>query len=397
MRKGILLVAGLALPLAASEVPAGTKIEVRLTTRVGSATSKAKDAFQAVVIAPVVAGDSIVIGTNTKAIGHVKEAKPAAAADQQAILDLVFDQLEDAKGATAPISARLTAIDNARETVDKDGRILGIVASKTGSARLDQGIGKVADRYPGLAELLGTAKKAIVGETDASINYQPGVEMTIEVTKALNWTGQVTIADVASITPEADLARLVNSQPFQTRAEKPPKESDITNLMFLASEQELIRAFEAAGWSQAKQLNGESKFETFRAMAEDRGYKEAPVSILFLDDRPPDLAFEKANNTFSARHHLRIWRRPGVFGGKPVWVSSSTHDTGIDFSEENRTFIHKIDAYIDRERAKVVNDLMFTGMVKGLALVDRPSVPAKGYNATGDQILTDGRMAVLRF
>ena len=256
MRTGVLLVAGLALPLAASEVPAGTKIEVRLTTRVGSATSKAKDTFQAVVIAPVVAGDSIVIGTSTKAIGHVKEAKPAAAADQQAILDLVFDQLEDAKGATAPISARLTAIDNARETVDKDGRILGIVASKTGSARLDQGIEKVADKYPGLAELLGTAKKAIVGETDASINYQPGVEMTIEITKALNWTGQVTVADVANITPEADLARLVNSQPFQTRAEKPPKESDITNLMFLASEQELIRAFEAAGWSQAKQLNG---------------------------------------------------------------------------------------------------------------------------------------------
>ena len=132
-------------------------------------------------------------------------------------------------------------------------------------------------------------------------------------------------------------------------------------------------------------------------MAEDRGYKEAPVSILFLDDRPPDLAFEKTNNTFSARHHLRIWRRPGVFGGKPVWVSSSTHDTGIDFSEENRTFIHKIDPHIDRERAKVVNDLLFTGTVKGLALVDRPSVPAKGYNATGDQILTDGRMAVLRF
>jgi len=46
--------------------------------------------------------------------------------------------------------------------VDKDGRILGIVASQTGSARLDQGINKVAEKYPGLAELLSTAKKSVV-------------------------------------------------------------------------------------------------------------------------------------------------------------------------------------------------------------------------------------------
>jgi len=45
----------------------------------------------------------------------------------------------------------------------------------------------------------------------------------------------------------------------------------------------------------------------------------------------------------------------------------------------------------------VVNDLLFTGMIKGLSLVDRPGVPTKGFNATGDQILTDGRMAVLSF
>ena len=392
-----LLAAGLAGSLIGAQIPAGTKLELRLTSKVNSATARARDAFQAVVIAPVVAGDSIVLGTGTKVAGHIKEVKPAEAADQQTTLDLSFDRLEDSKGAGVTIDAKLTAVDNARETVDKDGRILGIVASKTGSARLDQGINKVAEKYPGLAELLGTAKKSIVGETDASINYPPGVEMTIELTKPLDWIGEVKVPSVAPIPPTADLARLVNSEPYLTRAEKPPKPSDITNLMFLASEDELTRAFEGAGWSQAKQLNGESKLETFRAMVEDRGYKEAPVSTLLLDDRPADLAFEKINNTFAARHHLRIWRRPGLFNGKPVWVCSATHDTGIDFSEENRTFIHKVDFYIDRERAKVVNDLMFTGMVKGLALVDRPSVPTRGYNATGDQILTDGRMAVLRF
>ena len=81
--------------------------------------------------------------------------------------------------------------------------------------------------------------------------------------------------------------------------------------------------------------------------------------------------------------------------GKPVWVCAATHDTGIDFSEENHTFIHKIDPQIDRERAKVVNDLLLTGMVESLAVVDRPKVPTKSRNATGDELITDGRQAVV--
>ena len=136
---------------------------------------------------------------------------------------------------------------------------------------------------------------------------------------------------------------------------------------------------------------------SFRAMAEDRGYKEAPVSILLLDGHPPDLVFQKQTDTFNARHHLRIWHRPEQFYGRDVWVCSATHDTGIAFSEQDRTFIHKVDGNIDRERAKVVNDLLFTGLVRGLALVDRPGAPASFYNATGDKLATDGRMAVIRF
>ena len=78
-----------------------------------------------------------------------------------------------------------------------------------------------------------------------------------------------------------------------------------------------------------------------------------------------------------------------------MWVIAATHDTGIESSEQNRTFIHKIDSLIDRERAKVVNDLLFTGRVESLALVEREAVPQHGQNATGDNVETDGKMAVL--
>src|SRR5215212_3949258 len=165
--------------------------------------------------------------------------------------------------------------------------------------------------------------------------------------------------------------------------------------MFIGTEEQLQKAFEAAGWTTAHQKNTTSVLETVRAVAEVRGYKEAPMSTLLLDGRRSDFDFQKQNNTFAKRHHLRIWRRPVSFMDRPVWVSSSTHDIGIEFSQENRTFIHVIDPQIDRERAKVVSDLLFTGQVESLALVERPQVPRTGRNATGDNIETDGRIAVL--
>ena len=105
--------------------------------------------------------------------------------------------------------------------------------------------------------------------------------------------------------------------------------------------------------------------------------------------------FEKLNDTFARRHHLRAWLRPATFLGKPVWAVAATHDVGINFSEENRTFIHRIDSNVDAERSKVTDDLLFTGHVESLEMIGRPQVPAKGQNATGDNLETDARIAVL--
>jgi hypothetical protein len=381
----------------ATQVPGGARLQIRLTGAINTANAKVDQQFGAVLIAPVMVGNQIVVATGVKVAGHIKEVTAALKSDDQALLALAFDRLTDSSGKEAPIEAKLVEVDNARESLDKDGRILGIIASQTGSGRLDQGINKVSEKYSGLGELLGTIKQAVLKEPDANIDYEAGVEMTIELAKALIWTGDARGANVSAIEPPAELADLVNAQPFRTAAVKPAKESDITNLMFLGSEEDLRKAFQAAGWSTAEQLNATSKLETFRAMAEQRGYKEAPVSVIFLNGRSPDLVFQKQNNTFNARHHLRIWRRPERFHGQPVWVCAATHDTGIDFSEESRTFIHKVDGLIDHERAKVANDLLFTGLVKGIALVERPSVPVSLFNATGDKITTDARMVVISF
>jgi hypothetical protein len=382
---------------AAARIPSGAQIQIRLTKEVNTSTAKVGDAFTALVIAPVVVDGRIAMAAGVTLTGHVKEVTPAVNPDDQAVLGLAFDEVRDASGKKAAIAAKLNGVDNARESVDSDGRIQGIIASKTGSGRLDQGINKVSEKYPSFADLLSTVKQAVLKETDANIDYKPGAEMTIALTKPLDWTGAVKGPDVASIEPQDQLLRLVNSEPYRTATQKDQSPSDITSLMFLGSRQQLEDAFQKAGWSPAAKLSDQSKLETFRAMAEMRGYQEAPVSVLFLDGRAADLVFEKINDTFAARHHLRIWQRPGTFNGGYIWVCSATHDTGISFSDASRTFIHKIDPQIDVERAKVVNDLLLTGLVRGLSLVERPTLPQNMFNATGDALKTDGAMAVVGF
>jgi hypothetical protein len=355
---------------------------------------------EAVVIKPVMSGDQYLIPYGAALRGQVEKAQPAGAADKRALLELHFDQLGGAQGKTIKLPAKVTAVDNARESVDENGAIQGILASETLSARMDQGLNKLGQRASGLADILQLAKNAVVKTTDSEIVYEPGVEMTVQLTaKTAIEPGAAPGMQIRfePISSEAQLQQLVNAQPFQTVAAKPPKESDMTNLMFIGSQDELEAAFAAAGWASAAALTRNSSLETFRAVAELRGYKEAPMSTLLLEGRPADFNYQKQNNTFAQRHHLRIWRRPAQWQGRDVWVSSSTHDTGIDFSEENHTFIHKVDSNIDDERAKVVSDLIFTGKVISVALVDRPAVPRSSMNATGDKLLTDGGMAVVVF
>ena len=397
LRNSLMAGWALALPVLALEVPAGAQLQVRLKTKIASNTSKPDDPVETMVIAPVLVNGALAIPAGVTLGGVVTGASAATDPTVRATLARDFRELEMG-GRRIRVHTLLTAVENARESVNDKGEIQGILANETLSARMDSGIDKVTEKYSGLGGFLSAAKKAVFKETEGDISYDSGVEMDLKLTAALTLTGAPPPAADAALQPVADpraLIGLVNRQPFQTRAQKPPKESDITTLMFIGSQEELQGAFAGAGWSQASKLGEKSKLETLRALAEDRGYSEAPVSILYLDGRPPDMVFEKTNNTFSKRHHLRIWLRPDPYRGQPVWVCAATHDTGIDFSAKDRTFIHRIDSQIDLERSKVVNDLVLTGKVQSLEMVDRPNVPRNGQNATGDNLTTDGKMAVL--
>ena len=381
----------------AAQVPAGTELHIRLTAKISSADAKVGDPVRAVLIAPVAVNGQIVLPPGAEVTGTVKAVQSAADPQKAPTLDLQFKQIQfDAERDT--ISAQVTGVDNSKEKVDAQGVITGTEASKTYAGEIDKGIEKMqgSDRFSGLAGLLQTAKKALVTETDPNIVYDAGVEMTVKISAALTvkQPSAGIAAEVGAIPGSERLPDIIAHLPIRATATD-GKPSDLTNIVYIGTEEQLRAAFEAAGWSTAAKLNGASKFETAKAMVEQRGYKEAPVSVLLLDGRAPDMVFQKGNNTFAARHHLRIWRTPNNFDGKPVWVCTATHDVGINFSEQEHTFIHRIDSNIDNERAKVVNDLIFAKKAAGLALVPRSGIPADAHNATGDALQTDGQMAVI--
>ena len=366
--------------------------QARLQSDVSSAHSKINDSVAAVSIAPVMVNGRVMATAGCSLPGRVVESLRPRGLNAREVVGLEFAQLVDSLKVEHPIKATLIDVDNARESVDEQGRILGLPpVGKKPDDPVD--VLKIAARGIPMLQAMFTK---ITGKGPAQINYRPGAEITLRLTDP--WTTgplQCGSPMPPAIAPRTGLAQVVEDQPIRTTSRSAGKPADVTNLMFLGTRADLMSAFEAAGWLTADAAGVESSTRTFLAVAAGQGYKEGPVSLELLEGKPPDLVFQKQLNTFAKRHHVRIWQRPGDVLGRTVWVGAATHDTGIVVTSESKWFTHGIDPDLDAERAKVVNDLAFAGAVQSMTAVDRPKAPRQGKNASGDVIRTDGRMAVL--
>ena len=196
------------------------------------------------------------------------------------------------------------------------------------------------------------------------------------------------------IPPTAKLQALVAAAPSRTHTAD-NKPSDVTNLMFLGTRQQLVTAFNEAGWFEAEALGTKTALKTVQATIRQAGYSNAPVSLLMIDGQPPDLVFQKSLDTFAKRHHLRIWKQADLYSGREVWLGSATHDIAVSNARAHTKWSHRIDPHIDRERDWIETDLLFIGTAVAYADIDRPQAPRKAANATGDEIVTDGKMSVV--
>jgi LssY-like putative type I secretion system component LssY/outer membrane protein with beta-barrel domain len=392
----------LACRLFAQTIPAGTQLEIRVEQPLSSYSTKVGTPITGALVAPVNEGGRIIVPLGAKVLGSVASIRRVGRgfAHETAEIELRFDHLELAGHAPIPIQMRITSIENAREKVDSKGRIQGIRSTSTLSNRTSGIVGSLAFGDP-IAAIFATAGSAsVLRFSEPEITLPPGTELLGETISPLELPGTPPLVVPPIVTNDDErqsLGDMVHRLPFRTftsgQKELP---SDFTNLAFIGSGEAVQRAFAASGWVIVDSLNAQTTYSTIRSVAENQGYQRAPMSILLLNGKAPDYAYAKTLNTFSKRHHLRIWTTTQTWQGEPVWTSSSTHDIGIGFSKKNKTFIHLIDTNIDNERAKVVNDLIYTGCVTGVQLVTRPWLPKDAKNGTGEELVTDGRIAILR-
>ena len=79
-----------------------------------------------------------------------------------------------ATGAKQPLQAKLIEVDNARESVDADGHVLGILDSETLTSQMDRGLEKLGAKFSGFADLLSIVKGAVLKKADSEITYDAG-------------------------------------------------------------------------------------------------------------------------------------------------------------------------------------------------------------------------------
>jgi hypothetical protein len=407
----------LALASPVLPAPAGNPkqplLEVRLTAPLSSYATPAGTEFRAVVTSRFRLNGRVLLVPGTTVFGVVRTATTVGLGiiHERAGLDLEFTGYELPDGRRFPIAARVHYIDNARESVTSKGRIQGILAASRPQSFV-QGIwhrpnpampqrsflgltgasGRLWTEYsmgPLGAAGLFAARCALFRMPEPEIQLPRGTELKLVVTHIAEDAPEFP-APVHSIV-EPELAEWLATQPAQVTKPNGRLAGDIIHLAFRGTRQQLVNAFEAAGWVEPDPLTKSSFRLAYDAYTRQTGYPSAPVSKLLYLGAEPDLVFEKSLNTLSKRHHIRIWR--AQLNGEEVWLGAGTHDVGIGFESRQMTFTHRIYPRIDFERRKVVNDLQFAGCAGPAGYVER-SVSQAG---TGEPrvTVTDGRLAVV--
>lgn len=384
-------------------------IEVRLLTALHSAAAHAKNQpIEAMLIQPLIRDGQIWMPSRTKLRGTIRRAGGVGLGlrHERASLEIGFTSWETPEGGQIALEATPLSIDNAREQVDKKGRIQGILAASNPLGivrgvwykpsanmflRAPAGLSgggtlwaKLALGPLGAMSLL-SARLLMTRMPEPEIDLPVGTEMTLQITAdslEQNWGEAPAEGHI-----EPSLAAFLKAQPVDVRKQDKSATADIINIALLGSVALVQDSFRAAGWVTADPLDRGSFARTYKAFTQRLGYPTSPVSKLYYQGRLPDLVFQKSLNSIAKRHHIRLWRVTAD-DGTEVWLGAASHDITVIFDRANFGLSHRIDVNIDPERQKVVGDLEFAAALESTHYL--PRTPD-----TRGAARTDGALAVM--
>ena len=179
------------------------------------------------------------------------------------------------------------------------------------------------------------------------------------------------------------------------------RNGDPLNLVIVGGVDDAFPALVRRGWRPTEQTWSGSVLKMMNSALAGERYPYAPISPLYLYDRPQDFALQKARDNIHQRNHLRLWLSPMLYHGKRVWVGQISRDIGTRFTIHSPYLTtHKIDPDVDEARTALQEDMAYSqslvwlGLVKGVGAASK-EVPRK--NLTTDPYFTDGFRGVLIF
>ena len=179
------------------------------------------------------------------------------------------------------------------------------------------------------------------------------------------------------------------------------RNGDPLNLVVVGGIDDAFPALLRRGWRPTEQTWSGSVLKMMNSALAGERYPYAPISPLYLYDRPQDFALQKARDNIHQRNHLRLWLSPMQYHGKRVWVGQISRDIGTRFTIHSPYLTtHKIDPDVDEARTALQEDMAYSqslvwlGLVKGVGAASKDA-PRK--NLTTDPYYTDGFRGVLIF
>ena len=198
---------------------------------------------------------------------------------------------------------------------------------------------------------------------------------------------------------ENDIPNALAKIPCCTTNKNETANGDPFNLVIIGELEDLVTIFTSAGWDETQELTFGSGFTMAKAFITGDSDRYSPVSPLYHNGHPQDIAFQKSRNTINQRLHLRLWYTPARFGGQPVWLGAISRDIGVKFTFKTWYLTtHKIDPNLDDARDYLLADLMEVNKVKKFGFtqnvaLENSTKPRK--NLTGDPYFTDGKLLVI--
>lgn len=388
---------------ACDQVPAGQTLRVRLLQPISSYSSKPGMPVQAILIeSPQCDGSSIFpIGAGVEGkITYVKKVG-LGFRHEAAAVEIEFDRIVPKDASPFDISAQVVDVDNARETV-KDGMVHGILSTDTIQSHfISLRLLELPSWDPEALWVLPVRRALFPYYPEPEIFFPRGTDVLLKLTAPVQVAMPV---DPAPLYPDFDSSEAnaidgeIPSLPEHAFTRK-GKEGDIVNLAFIGTREQVVSAFQAAGWTGSDSISTGSVLREAHALFSLNNYSHLPISKQLLDGEAPDFSRQKSLDSYEKRDHLRIWSHPAPLLGEPLWLSGSIHEVSAQLSLSSRggrfRFLHHLDGDLDEARDRVVRDLALAGCVDAVHYSPRPAMKHFLKSPSGDDLHTDARVAVV--